>query len=327
MAHFDLPPAELQTYRPAPTSPPDFAPFWIDTLTESAQQPLDLRLTPLDLPYTGVRLFRSTYAGWRGAEVVGTYATPVGPGPFPAIATYHGYTARRPEPFDLLSWVSQGYAVLATDVRGQGGESSDAGTYPGGHAPGFLTLGLNDPYSYYYRGVYVDALRAVEVLAAQPEVAATRIGLTGVSQGGGITLAAAALAGLGAAHDVLPSIRVGAAVAEVPFLCHFARAATLQDAGPYQEIGAYCRRSGVDVAQVFRTLSYFDGMNLAAHIQAPTLVTVGLMDTICPPSTIFAAYNHIRAPKEILIAYFGEHATFPGVLDARARWFGRYLHT
>jgi len=97
------------------------------------------------------------------------YAAPEGDGPFPAIALYHGYGGRRPEPFELLSWISQGYAVLAIDVRGQGGESSDPLGYPGSRTPGLLTLGIGDPHSDYYRGVYVAALRVVEGLAAQPE--------------------------------------------------------------------------------------------------------------------------------------------------------------
>jgi cephalosporin-C deacetylase len=143
--------------------------------------------------------------------------------------------------------------------------------------------------------------------------------MTGASQGGGLTLAAAALCGLSR------RVYLRAAVAEIPFLCHFERAATLMDSGPYPEIGSYCRRSGADAAQVFRTLSYFDCMNLADAIVAPTLITSGLMDSICPPSTIFATYNHITAPKDIFVAPFGEHDTFPGVYEARARWFTTHM--
>jgi len=149
--------------------------------------------------------------------------------------------------------------------------------------------------------------------------------VSGGSQGGGITLAAA-LAGLSEGSNIAPRGKVCAAMAEVPFLCHFHRAAPLVDTLPYQEIARYCRLAGIDGEQVFRTLSYVDCLNLADQIAVPTLVTVGLMDTICPPSTIFAAYNHITAPKELVLAPFGEHASFPGVADA-ARWFGRYMQT
>jgi cephalosporin-C deacetylase len=124
----------------------------------------------------------------------------------------------------------------------------------------------------------------------------------------------------------VPGAGQRAAVAEIPFLCHFERAAILMDEPPYTEIGTYCRRSGADRKTVFRTLSYFDCMNLASYIKTPTLVTVGLMDAICPPSTVFAAYNHIQAEeKDIIVDYFGEHDTFEGVPEARVRWFARHL--
>ena len=204
--------------------------------------------------------------------------------------------------------------MLATDVRGQGGESGDASGYPGGHAPGFMTMGIGDPQHYYYRGAYVDTVRAIDVLAAQPQVDAQRIGAAGGSQGGALTLAVAAL-----------DRRVRAAVAEIPFLCHFRRATTLVNTAPFKEIADYFRRTGADEEQVFRTLSYFDCMNLAPRIVAPTLITAGLMDEVCPPSTVFAAYNHISAPRQIVVSTFGVHATFPGVLEARAAWFAKHL--
>ncbi|NJO05774.1 MAG: acetylxylan esterase, partial [Chloroflexaceae bacterium] len=136
MAHFDFPLHELQTYQPRQTRQPDFEAFWRDTLAQSAAHPLDIHLDELDLPYTGARIARLSYAGWDGANIVGTYAVPAAPGPFPAVAIFHGYGSARPDPFLLLAWVSQGYAVLAVDVRGQSGESSDTTSYPGGHVPG-----------------------------------------------------------------------------------------------------------------------------------------------------------------------------------------------
>jgi cephalosporin-C deacetylase len=319
MAYFDLPLHELQSYRPPRTKQPDFGQFWLDTLQEAAQQPLNVRMEPLETPYSGAQIARAVYAGWNGAEIVGTFILPQGSGPFPAVAISHGYGSRRPAIFELLAWTQQGYAVLAIDVRGQSGESSESMGYPGGHVVGYLTMGISSPASYYYRGAYIDTLRAVQVLAAQPAVDHSRIAITGASQGGGLTLAAAALATLA------PETPLRAAVAEIPFLCHFERAATLMDSGPYQESGSYCRRSGADAEQVLRTLSYFDCMNLADLIMAPTLVTSGLMDDICPPSTIFATYNHINAPKELFVAPFGQHETFPGLHEARARWLATHM--
>lgn len=314
MALFDLPLETLRTYEPPLTREDDFNLFWENTLAESARQELNLRLEPMEVPFRNAAFFHARFDGFGGAPLAGTYARPLGDGPFPGIALYHGYSGRRPDAWELLTWVSQGYAVLATDVRGQGGESGDSLPYPGGHAPGFMTMGIGDPLTYYYRGAYADTVRALDALTCQPEVDGTRIGAAGGSQGGALTLVAAAL-----------DKRVKAAVAEIPFLCHFRRATTLVNTSPYSEIVNYFRRTGADEEQVYRTLSYFDCMNMAPRISAATLVTAGLMDEICPPSTVFAAYNRISSTKEILVSTFAQHVTFPGVLEARARWFAEHL--
>lgn len=310
MAFFDLPLDELRTYRPPLTRQPDFDAFWEETLAQSATLPLEPVFEPMDLPARGLTIQGVRFAGWDNAPIAGRYLRPDGEGPFPGVLIVHGYSwFSRPLLWQQLAWAYLGHAVLAIDVRGQGGDSADTTTYPGGHAPGFMTQGILDPEVYYYRGVYMDAVRAVELLAAQPAVDAGRIAVTGISQGGGCSLAAAAL-----------SRRVAACMAEVPYLCHFERATTLTDRPPYTEIGRYIMMHPDREAAVFRTLSYFDNMNLASRITCPTLVTVGMMDMVCPPSTIFAAYNHISAPKEIIVSTFGEHECFPHVPEAFVRW-------
>ena len=95
MAFFDMPLEELRRYAPPLTREADFDAFWERTLAEAARTPLDLRLTPLELPYRNAKLYRASFAGWGGAEIAGTYATPLGDGPFPAIAIYHGHRLLR----------------------------------------------------------------------------------------------------------------------------------------------------------------------------------------------------------------------------------------
>ena len=108
-------------------------------------------------------------------------------------------------------------------------------------------------------------------------------------------------------------------------MCDFRRATTIVDTAPYKEIREYFRRTGADEEVSYRTLSYFDCMNLSPRIGAASLVTIGLMDAVCPPSTCFAAYNNIPATKEAFTFTFGGHETFPGVTEARARWFAAHL--
>jgi cephalosporin-C deacetylase len=93
----------------------------------------------------------------------------------------------------------------------------------------------------------------------------------------------------------------------VPFLCHYRRAVSIQDSNPYGEISRFLLVHRDKVDQVFRTLSYFDGVNLAARAKAQALFSVGLMDEICPPSTVYAAYNHWRGEKDIRIYHFNHH--------------------
>ena len=79
---------------------------------------------------------------------------------------------------------------------------------------------------------------------------------------------------------------------DVPFLCHFERAVGMTDADPYGEIVRYLSVHRGSEERVFRTLSYFDGVNLAKRATAPALFSTGLLDQVCPPSTVYAARNH-----------------------------------
>jgi cephalosporin-C deacetylase len=122
------------------------------------------------------------------------------------------------------------------------------------------------------------------------------VAVNGGSQGGGIALAVAGLVG-----------DLAAALIDVPFLCHFRRATTITDADPYGEIVRFCKVHRDKVATVFNTLDTFDGVNFAARANAPALFSVGLMDDVCPPSTVFAAYNHYAGPKGMRVWPFNRH--------------------
>jgi cephalosporin-C deacetylase len=188
------------------------------------------------------------------------------------------------------------------DSRGQGGDgipgvTPDPDPDPGtGQHPGFMTRGVSSPQTYYYRRIMTDAVRAVEAAQAHADIDADRVAVYGSSQGGGIALAAAALAP-----------RVAALLAHVPFLCHFRRATEITDAMPYKEIADYLKTRRDRVDETFRTLSYFDGINFASRATAPAMFSVALMDEVCPPSTIFAAYNGYSGPKDIRVWPYNGH--------------------
>jgi cephalosporin-C deacetylase len=309
---FDLPLEQLKTYLPTRPEPADFDAFWAKTLSEARQFPLEACFKPFETSLKLVDVFDVTFNGYGGQPIKGWFILPKGQKePLPCVVEYIGYGGGRGLPHEWLGWANVGFAYFVMDTRGQGstwrtGDTPDLELDRGNpQAPGFMTRGVLKPDTYYYRRVFTDAVRAVEAARSHETVDKSRVAVTGGSQGGGITLAAAGL---------VPDVAV--AMPDVPFLCHFRRAVELIDTDPYNEIARFCKNHRGHIETVFNTLSYFDGMNFAVRAKAAALFSVGLMDTTCPPSTVFAAYNHYAGPKDIRIWEFNNHEGGQAFQDA-----------
>ncbi|MBK8900794.1 MAG: acetylxylan esterase [Anaerolineaceae bacterium] len=304
MPFFDLPLNELQRYLPPRQEPDDFDAFWQQTLAETAEFPLNADFEPVDEGLQTIDTYDVTFAGFGGQLVKGWFLLPRHrTGPLPCVVQYQGYSGGRGFLMNWLGWPSLGFACLVMDTRGQGwapyspGETVDlAPQGTGSHVPGFMTQGIQDSHTYYYRRVFTDAVRALEAARQHEAVDAGRMAVTGGSQGGGITLAAAGL-----------DTAVAVAMPDVPFLCHYRHATEIVDTSPYNEITRYCVGHRDQVETVFHTLSYFDGVNFAVRAKAQALFSVGLMDDICPPSTVYAAYNYYAGPKEMAVYSYNNH--------------------
>jgi cephalosporin-C deacetylase len=315
----DMDEAALWEYRSTYKAPADFDEFWRRTLEEAAALPLDVRIERVTTDLRTVEIFGVTFAGYGGHPVRAWLRLPRIPGTrptserlLPGVVQFHGYGSGRGHVLDDLLWASAGYAHLLMDVRGQGGGHAGGDTGdPVGSAgpthPGFLTKGLENPEAYYYRRVYVDAVRALQVLREHVAVDGSRVGVVGASQGGGIALAVAGLVpdGVAALH------------AQSPFLCDIRRATRITDAAPYSEIATFLAAHRTSAREVFETLGYFDGLGFAARATAPAWFSAGLMDGVCPPSTAFGAYHAYAGPKSInLWEYNGHDAGGPEDLAA-----------
>jgi len=311
----DLSLAELWSYQPDVQEPSDFDAFWTNTLAEARTHDVDARLVPVDTPLTLVEVHDVTFAGFDGQPVRAWLTLPKGvAGPLPAVVEYNGYGGGRGLAHERLTWANAGYAHLFMDTRGQGSGWGSGGDTPdpvgsGPSAPGFMTRGILDPAEHYFRRLFTDAVRAVDAVRSLDRVDASRVAVCGGSQGGGISLAVAGL---------VPDL-VGV-MPDVPFLCHFRRAVDIADTDPYGEITRYLAVHRDRVEQVFDTLSYLDGANFAPRAQAPALFSVGLMDPICPPSTVFAAYHRYAGEKQIEVYGFNQHEG--GQEHQRARQLG-----
>ncbi len=315
MPLFDLPLPELRTHRSASAEPDDLDGFWAEALSSARSQAAEPTLTPHDAgTYRELEVQDVSFSGADGHRIRAWYLRPrqAGATRLPCRVTFVGYGGGRDYPTAHALYPACGFATFVMDSRSQGGTWS-AGDTPdpgagasGAEHPGVMTRGIATPDTYYYRRLYVDAVRAVETAAALPGVDGERIGVAGASQGGALALAAAALS-----PDVVRLCH-----ADVPFLCDIERALDIAIDPPYTEVVEFLALHPQLDAAARRTLRHVDNALLATRIRARTLVSAGLRDTICPPSTVFAAFNAITAPKDIVVLPYSGH-TVPTALAQR----------
>lgn len=314
-----MPLEEMRAYAPPLAVPADLDAFWEATLAEAREHDLAATFTPVDSGLRVISTFDVTYAGHGGSPVRAWLHLPAGSdGPLPAVVEYLGYGGGRGLAHERVMWAAAGYAHLVMDTRGQGstwsvGDTPDPDPIGAPNHPGFLTRGILDPATYYYRRLYTDAVRAVEVARSHRAIDPVRIALTGGSQGGALSIAVAALV-----PDVV------AAMPDVPFMSDLPRAIVLNDKDPYAEIARYLKAHRDHTERVHATLSYFDVAVLGRRAQVPALFSVGLMDETTPPSTVYASYNWYGGPKEIREYPFNDHEGGGGFHDvAKMAWLRR----
>lgn len=315
MPYYDLPEEQLRQYAPLLEEPSDLDAFWARTLEESRKLAVAPSFQPVSTGLALVETVDVRYSGFGGEPVRAWLRVPRGAREkLPAVVRYQGYGGGRGLAHEVDLWALAGFASLVMDTRGQGsgwspGDTSDPSGSGPSH-PGFMTRGIRDPATYYYRRVFTDAVLAIDAVRYHPLVDGKRVAVTGASQGGGISLAVAGL---------VPDI--AAVMADVPFLCDFPRATWVSPSDPYGEIVRYLKVHRDQVREVFSTLSYFDCAILAKRASAPALFSVSLMDQICPPSTVYAAYNHYAGPKEMVEYAYNDHEGGLGFQEAvQLKW-------
>jgi cephalosporin-C deacetylase len=310
MPLIDMPLSSLQEYQGRNPRPPDIDEYWDAALAEmrTVDPAVELVPHPLNAPFA--ECFHLYFTGVGGARVHAKYLRPKNARePHPAVVLFHGYSGSSGDWCDKLNWVGQGFSVAALDCRGQGGLSEDVGGVRGNTHRGHIIRGLDDaPEKLLFRQIFLDCAQLAGIMMGRPEVDPQRVGATGGSQGGGLTLACAAL-----------EPRIKRAAPLFPFLCDYQRVWEMDlAAGAYEELRTFFRLFDPlheREHEIFTRLGYIDNQHLADRIQAEVLMAVGLMDTICPPSTQFAAYNKIRSKKHMVIYPDFSHEGLPGSSD------------
>lgn len=315
MPAFEMPLAELRTYTGRNPKPRDFDEFWLRALTELERTDPQAELKPAAFTTAIADCFDLYFSGVGGARIHAMYLRPKAKNRLPAILRFHGYSSNSGDWYEKLGYAATGYAIAAMDCRGQGGSSEDVSRVRGSTFHGHIVRGLQDePDQLLFRQIYLDTVQLARVLLSLEEIDPKRIGVTGASQGGGLSLACAALE---------PRVKMVAPV--YPFLSDFRRVWEMDLAkAAYEELTTFFRQFDplhLREDDIFTRLGYIDVQHLADRIEGRVLFTLALMDTVCPPSTQFAAYNKIRSEKELLIYPDYGHETLPGSADRIYEFF------
>lgn len=312
----DLKPSELKVYNGISPCPKDIDEFWDSSLAEMKALDADIELKKV-YDYPNSECFDLYFTGTGGARVYAKYARPKNISkPTKAVVIFHGYSGASPEWSSLLSWTGQGICAAALDCRGQGGKSEDVGGVKGNTLQGQIIRGLDndDPKKLLFRNIFLDTAQLADIVMNFDEVDESRVCATGGSQGGGLTLACASL-----------EPRIYKAAAVYPFLSDYQRVWEMDLAqGAYQELKDYFRHFDPRHErenEVFTKLGYIDIQNITKRIKCEVKMFTGLMDSTCPPSTQFAAFNKITSPKQAVFYPDFGHEGLPEVNDIIMRWF------
>lgn len=307
---FDMPLEELKTYQGCNPRPDDFDVFWDKAVAEMQAVDPQVELVPAEFQVSFAECFHMYFTGVGGARVHAKLLRPKdAPLPHPAVLMFHGYSKNSGDWSEKLGYVAQGYTVAALDCRGQGGLSEDKGGVTGWTLRGHIVRGLADsPEKMLFRQIFLDTAQLAKIVMDMPDVDENRVGATGGSQGGGLTLACAALE---------PRLKLAAPV--FPFLSDYQRVWEIDLAeNAYAELHDYFRRFDPlheREEELFTRLGYIDVQYLAPRIKGDVRMYVSLLDKICPPSTQFAAYNKIQAKKSMIIYPDFGHEDLPGHSD------------
>lgn len=177
---------------------------------------------------------------------------------------------------------------------------------------GYLANGLENKDIYYMKHVYVGLVRCIDFLTSLPEWDGKNVAVQGGSQGGALAIIAAGL-----------DSRVTQCVANHPALSDMAGYAAKGGTGGYPH---FCRQPQIlSNTDCLNTLAYFDVVNFARYVKAPTYLTWGYNDVTCPPTTSYAVWNTLKCTKESLLTPINEHWTTTETNRGQMEWIKAHL--
>lgn len=308
----DMPLEALEKYQGSSPCPPDFDNYWDAALAEMRATDPAVRFEKGPVDFPGVDCFDLYFNGVGGGLVHAKYLRPAGRKNLPAVLAFHGYGGNSGDWLDKLAWVQAGFAVAAMDCRNQNGHSQDGDATECHAIRGHIVRGLQQSAGrLMFRRVFLDTAQLAGIVMSLPEIDERRVMAMGGSQGGGLTVACAAL-----------EPRITKMVPIIPFLSDYRRVWEMDlEQAAYLELKEFFRFYDPlhqNEAQWFERLGYIDIQNLAHRVRASSLWCICLGDTVCPPSTQFAAYNKTPGEKQVRVYPDFAHETPPGFMDEAA---------
>jgi len=279
-------PTEIKRSLPVPG---DFDAFWDGMKKKLAAVPVEPKLVSVKSPIKDIESFDVT-APALGQPISAYMAKPVGAKPksLPIILTVHGAGVNDSSLGGSASWAAKGFLAMDMNAHGlpNGKPRQFYADLYAGTMKGYRYEHRDDREKGYFTGMMLRLVRAIDVLTAQPEWDGKHVIVSGTSQGGYQAIAAAGIDG-----------RVTFFAAGVPAGCDHSGMLVNRIAGWPKIVPV---EGGKPDMKVLESARYVDCVNFAARTKAKgAFFTVGFIDTTCPPTSIYAAYNQLNIPKEI----------------------------
>lgn len=300
--------------KPTQTLPEDFDQFWKSELEKANKIPLEITYTLLPERSTAkVDVYHISYKNIDNSRMHGILAKPKKAGKYPAILQVPGAGIR---PYNgLIDQAEQGFVTLQVGIHGIA-VTNDASLYTDlstGALKGYPTMNLDNKDTYYYKRVYIGCSRGVDVLASLDEVDSSNIILWGGSQGGTLSITTTAL-----------NKKVKGLAAIYPAMCDLT-GYLHNRAGGWPHMFNSSNAVTMATKQKIETSAYYDVVNFARKITVPGFYTWGYNDETCPPTSYYAAYNQIKAPKELYLVQETGHWTYPEQQTKLFDWIKEFV--
>lgn len=301
---------------PTVALPQNFESFWKNAKSELAQIPIDARMTLLpDRCTEKVNVYHVNIQNYGNSRLYGILCVPKAPGKYPAILRVPGAGVRAYN--GDISTAEKGFITLEIGIHGIP-VTMDPSVYASlgqGALSGYFNYNMDNRDRFYYKRVYLGCVRANDFIDSLPQYDGTHLGVTGGSQGGALSIVTAALD------------------PRVKYLAAFYPA--LSDVTGYLQGRAggwphYFDKNNLpfnNTKEKISAIAYYDVVNFARQLRVPGNYSWGFNDEVCPPTSMYAAYNQIKAPKQLYLALETGHWTYREQDEKLGGWLQEQLKT